>query len=459
MTDRAQPGAIDSVIRNDELGEAVSAFSEGGIVSGENPTNASIRRNDIDETVLDAFSLSTSSSSLDVTVAPGEAYVEGWFCRDTSTTITLPPNATSEIVVGYNTDAIFDPNVDADRDAADEVVVALKSNTDATIPQTVAHRVTTDGGGVTAAERVAPVGALSLRGLETPTLINGAGFKQPTTQLQSRGPLSANVNSERALFAEAPVNDSATAETESVLKMLESGLKPTMTVSRTLDGQGGAYGHQFDAPLGRFGRVNSTLNNFNHTDVNLISELDNWDVFDSGSTFTFETNSRPRRLSIKHDGSTSNHAGIKSSVLTTSESLDAFMITFHDVSVPDVSGTKLQIGISTEQPDKNIDGKGNGIFGRLFTSNNSIKPRVADNGTIVTDSGFQFDTSVNHDISFIYDGESAIFFLDGFLRSTIAYDNNADFTPVINVQDRGSDSNSGTVSVAEITVEPIGGAF
>jgi hypothetical protein len=161
MTDRAQPGAKDSIIRNDELSQALSAFTEGGIVSGSNPTAASIRRNDIDETALDAFSLSTSSSSLDVTVAPGEAFVGGWLCRDTATTISLPANSTSDIIIGFNVDAIFDPTVDPDRDAADEVLVDLSANVADLNPQVVAHQVTTDGSGVTGSQRVATVGGFS----------------------------------------------------------------------------------------------------------------------------------------------------------------------------------------------------------------------------------------------------------------------------------------------------------
>jgi hypothetical protein len=161
MTDRAQPGAIDSIIRNDELAQALDSFTQGGIVSGTNPTDASIRRSDIDETALDAFSLSSSASSLDVTVAPGEAFVAGWLCRDTSTTLTLPANTTTDIVIGHATDAIFDPTVDPDRDAADEVIVDLAGNIPADIPQVVAHRVETDGAGVTSASRVATVGGFS----------------------------------------------------------------------------------------------------------------------------------------------------------------------------------------------------------------------------------------------------------------------------------------------------------
>jgi len=159
MTDRAQPGAIDSLIRNDELSQVFGRFSEGFIVPGSAPTPAAQRRGDIDETALDAFSLTTSATSLDVTVAPGEAFVSGWVCRDVSTTLTLPTNSTVDIVVGFDPDAIFDPQVDADRDAADETVVDLDTNVDATTPATVAHRVTTDGSGVTSSERIARVGS------------------------------------------------------------------------------------------------------------------------------------------------------------------------------------------------------------------------------------------------------------------------------------------------------------
>ena len=47
--DRAQPGAIDSIVRNDELAQIMGQFSPGWIVSADNPTPAARRRVDIDE--------------------------------------------------------------------------------------------------------------------------------------------------------------------------------------------------------------------------------------------------------------------------------------------------------------------------------------------------------------------------------------------------------------------------
>jgi hypothetical protein len=158
VTDRAQPGAIDSVVRNDELAQIFGQFSDGWVVPGDDPTPAAQRRGEIDETALDAFALSTSTSSLDVAVAPGEAFVGGWCVRDTSTTLTLPADSTSEIVVGWSPDAVYDPDTDADRDAADETIVALRANTNELYPIVTAWRVETDGSGVVAASRVAPIG-------------------------------------------------------------------------------------------------------------------------------------------------------------------------------------------------------------------------------------------------------------------------------------------------------------
>jgi outer membrane protein assembly factor BamB len=159
MTDRAQPGAIDSVIRNDELAQVFDKFTDGFVIPATDPTAAAQRRPDIDETALDEFRLSgVSGGSLTVTVEPGEAFIGGWMCRDTSTTVSLPANDTARIVAGYSTNAIFDPQVDADRDDADKAFIQLQRNTDPEFPQSVIHRVTTDGSGVTGDERVAAVG-------------------------------------------------------------------------------------------------------------------------------------------------------------------------------------------------------------------------------------------------------------------------------------------------------------
>jgi hypothetical protein len=147
MTDRVQPGAIDSIIRTDELSQVFDQFSEGWIVE-TGTTPAARRRSNIDETALNSFTL-VSTSGLDVTIDAGEAFVGGWCARDVQTTISLPPSATSTVVAGWSLDASFDPDVDANRDLADVTIVDLESRTDPEYPVTELFEVTTGSSSVT----------------------------------------------------------------------------------------------------------------------------------------------------------------------------------------------------------------------------------------------------------------------------------------------------------------------
>lgn len=153
MTERVQPGAKGSRYRGIEMGEAASA---GGnfIVPASDPTLSSSRYGTLDETAYNAFALSTTAGSLDVTIAPGEAFVDGWLAKDTPTTVTLEPDTDGqEIVVGWNPDAVYDEAVDSSRDGADEVLIDTRANIDAMTqlkPYMVVHSVSTDASGVTA---------------------------------------------------------------------------------------------------------------------------------------------------------------------------------------------------------------------------------------------------------------------------------------------------------------------
>jgi hypothetical protein len=147
MTDRVQPGAIDGIVRNDELSQIFGQFSPGYIVPSNKPTPASERRSEIDETALDAFSLS-GTTGFEVTISPGEAFVGGWCSRDQPTQITIDPNTTATIVVGWTPDAIFDPQIHSNRDEADVTIVAPESDTNPNFPTTPIFDVTTDGSGI-----------------------------------------------------------------------------------------------------------------------------------------------------------------------------------------------------------------------------------------------------------------------------------------------------------------------
>jgi hypothetical protein len=149
MTDRVQPGAIDSIVRNDELAQVFGQFSEGWIVKPSSPpTPASIRRPEIDETALNGFGL-VATSGFDITIDAGEGFVSGWCARDSQTTITVPGSTTSTVVLAWSLDAVFDPDTDSNRDLADEVRVDLATNVDAQYPSTELFDVTADSNSIT----------------------------------------------------------------------------------------------------------------------------------------------------------------------------------------------------------------------------------------------------------------------------------------------------------------------
>lgn len=150
MTDRAQPGAIDSVIRNNELGEALGAGSDGWVVPASQPTRSAQRYGDLDETAFSAFDESSSSSSLTVTIGAGEAFLDGWLAIDTPTDIGLAASTAGQtVVVSWNPDAVYDSQTDATRDDADDVVIDLESNVDDLDPKLPLWTFDTDGSGVT----------------------------------------------------------------------------------------------------------------------------------------------------------------------------------------------------------------------------------------------------------------------------------------------------------------------
>jgi hypothetical protein len=162
MTDRVQPGAIDSIVRNDELAQVLGQFSEGWIKPGSRPpSTAAVRRPEIDETALDGFGL-VATSGFDITIDAGEGFVSGWCARDSQTTITVPGSTTSTIVLAWSLDAVFDPATNQNRDLADEVRVDLAQNVDPDYPTTELFSVTADSTAVTGAtdkRRLGPTAA------------------------------------------------------------------------------------------------------------------------------------------------------------------------------------------------------------------------------------------------------------------------------------------------------------
>ena len=122
---------------------AYGGYGDGGfVVDSANPTPLSVQDGGINESNFASFEETSSSSSLDVEIAAGEAFVFGsWLAIDVSTTVTLAANTTNQVVyVGWN------------KDGTDDVIIGLQSafdnasgNTDQKIEL---YSYDTDGSGV-----------------------------------------------------------------------------------------------------------------------------------------------------------------------------------------------------------------------------------------------------------------------------------------------------------------------
>lgn len=150
MTDRGQPGAQGSTLRNVEAGESSQTLSDGFIVPSNEPTLSSQRYADLDESQYAEFNASYSSTSLDVTIEAGEAFIKGWLARDTQTTITLDDFTDGQtVVLAWDADAVYDDSIHADREEADRVIITREADLPTTpVPYIPIWEFDTDGDGV-----------------------------------------------------------------------------------------------------------------------------------------------------------------------------------------------------------------------------------------------------------------------------------------------------------------------
>lgn len=144
MTDKVNP-SVNRAANPFKTAGAISlaGASDGWISRVGEASDISVQDGNIDETTFNAFAQTSSTSSFDVTIDPGEAFVYGsWLAIDTSTTVTLASSTTGQTVyVGWN------------KDSPDDVIIGLQAafdnatgNTDKKIPL---FDFDTDGSGVT----------------------------------------------------------------------------------------------------------------------------------------------------------------------------------------------------------------------------------------------------------------------------------------------------------------------
>jgi hypothetical protein len=151
--DRTQPGARGSTNRNIEFGETTGQYTDGWIVPSGEPTLSAQRYTSIDETAFNEFDATYSADSLTVTIAPGEAFVDGWLARDETTDIALEASVAGQTVaLGWDPDAVYDDQKHDVRDEADKIILALEGDIAPTHPTCGIWTFDTDANGVTNVE-------------------------------------------------------------------------------------------------------------------------------------------------------------------------------------------------------------------------------------------------------------------------------------------------------------------
>lgn len=154
MTQRANPSVNRPVEAFKSAGAiALAGGTENGWISpADSPSDISIQDRAIFQENLEAFEENSQSDSLEVFIAPGEAFVFGsWIAKDTETSVSLAPSTSNQtIYVGWNNnesnDVIIGPN---------EAFNNGPNDTDQRIPL---YEFDTDGSGVTSVSDMRQIG-------------------------------------------------------------------------------------------------------------------------------------------------------------------------------------------------------------------------------------------------------------------------------------------------------------
>ncbi len=276
----------------------------------------------------------------------------------------------------------------------------------------------------------------------------------PSGAIQT-GPQTASTNAKRVVYQDAPVDSSATQGTESLLTMLQSGVNPAMYMERTMDGQGGAYAHQLQTALGRFARINANLSWQNGS----LANVGGWEIEQqSSNAHSFQLTDHPRRLELSHGTTDSNqYGGVRSTYVVNEPAFDAFTLTFHNVSYTDNDiNNGLRFGLTNAPMDDNVlDYSGIVLdYSNAGAGEVTLYAREGGNSIGFTNVSKR-SWGTNRDVSVSWNGDTAGAFIDGERLQTASGSFSSDhrLRPFVQVED--STVTAETLSIEQVTVEPL----
>ena len=137
MTDIVNPSTNRTASSYLTAGTISEGGAGDGFVVSDSPTQLA-EFEGLDETELTSFDETSSSTSLDVTIHGGEAFIFGsYVARDTDTTVTLESNESGQVVyVGW------------DHEEGNEVIIGLEEAFDDFDPKIKLYSYNTDSSGV-----------------------------------------------------------------------------------------------------------------------------------------------------------------------------------------------------------------------------------------------------------------------------------------------------------------------
>lgn len=245
MTDLSTPGEVDAEVDSTSTGHAIGKAGTGAwVVDGVDIAGI---YTSLDETVLNAFNFnSTDSSGLDAVIDPGEAYVSGWLCRDTQTTVTLPADSTTTVYVGYDASAILGDG-EAPADSAN-IIVGEAADFASEDPRTAIWEFDTNADNITA--------ATSLRQLRKPIEYDPEGGLTVTDNTAFGSGIDIDTNNSHIDLIESDTGDQWRFEAQNGnWQVTEVGVDTHLRIDPSDGGRvehpnGGAFGDTLTANAG-----------------------------------------------------------------------------------------------------------------------------------------------------------------------------------------------------------------
>lgn len=301
MTDLSTPAEVNGEVSNVSTAHALEKAGghTGYVVDG---VDIASFYSSLSTTDINGF-VHQSSTGLDVTFAGGEAYCAGWFCRDRTTTITLPASSTTTIYAGFDLDDVLDLSLGESSATNENVIIGPASAFSAEFPRLPLYEFTTDGSSVTGVTDLRElgrpqIGAEAISELAIDTSKDWGGH-----DITNAGTISASTV-DAATIAGVSVNNlsdlegaNLSVDSTGVLNAADTGADAISELAIDVDKDWGGY------KITNAGRMEPYDLSFSHANTIYIGALNSGMQFNTAGNWYFRDGGATR-VEIQNDGYT-----------------------------------------------------------------------------------------------------------------------------------------------------------